>query len=299
MEKIALAQLQQQWQLTLDRLGKSSHTIVAYRRAVQHFAIWYTSVYAADLDVALVMPRDIRNWRAHQQTVEAASPATINQRLAGVKQFFRWAVETGLCREDPAYGVPNVGTPERQVKGRKPSDVRRLLAAARQHPRDYAMLEMMVGTGIRVGELLSLCVGDLQFGERSGKVTIRQGKGGRFREVPLTVDVRHALQAYLAQDHPDALNPQAALWIGRSGALTQRSSVLRMLEKYAHLAGIAPVNPHALRHTFATRYLAANPGDVRGLARVLGYANLHMVMIYTEPERDNLLEQMERVDYSI
>ena len=69
-----------------------------------------------------------------------------------------------------------------------------------------------------------------------------------------------------------------------------------MLEKYAHLARIKRLSPHVLRHTFATRYLTANPDDIRGLARLLGHSNLNTVMIYTEPDMDALTERLERVE---
>jgi site-specific recombinase XerD len=72
--------------------------------------------------------------------------------------------------------------------------------------------------------------------------------------------------------------------------------VVRILDKYAYQAQIEPVNPHALRHTFATRFLEANPDDLRGLATLLGHANLNTVMIYTEPCFDDLVERMERVE---
>ena len=78
--------------------------------------------------------------------------------------------------------------------------------------------------------------------------------------------------------------------------MSYRSSVMRILNKYSLLAGLDRINPHALRHTFATRYLKANTGDLRGLARLLGHANLNTVMIYTEPDMEDLAEHMERVE---
>jgi integrase len=68
------------------------------------------------------------------------------------------------------------------------------------------------------------------------------------------------------------------------------------LEKYTIQAGIDSVNPHALRHTFATRYLNANPDELRGLARLLAHSSLDTVMIYTEPHLDDLAQRMERVE---
>jgi site-specific recombinase XerC len=91
-------------------------------------------------------------------------------------------------------------------------------------------------------------------------------------------------------------DPAAPLWINRWGkALSHRSSVMRMLETYAQRSGLEDINPHMLRHTFATRYLKANPDDLRGLARLLGHSNLNTVMIYTEPDFDDLVERMERM----
>jgi len=79
--------------------------------------------------------------------------------------------------------------------------------------------------------------------------------------------------------------------------LTHRSSILRILNKYASQAGIEDdISPHVLRHTFATRYLEANRDDLRGLAALLGHSSLDTVMIYTEPSLDDLAERMERVE---
>jgi integrase/recombinase XerC len=127
-------------------------------------------------------------------------------------------------------------------------------------------------------------------------VIVRQGKHSGYREVPLTKDVREALATYLGT-HPDHENANAPLWIGTRGALRHRSSVLRILSQYAQRAGIKGLSPHALRHTFATRYLAANRDDLRGLAKLLGHASLNTLMTYTEPNMDDLAERMEHMEY--
>ena len=187
--------------------------------------------------------------------------------------------------------------PQHQPQGLSQRNLRRLLRAvhASRNLRDVAMLEVLVGAGLRVGELLALQVGDVEIGERSGKLTVWQSKHGGYRDVPLTRDVRHALTRYLEQ-HPEREVSSAALWLGTRGPLSNRSSVVRILDKYAYQAQIDPVKPHALRHTFATRYLEANPNDLRGLAALLGHANLNTVMIYTEPRLGDLAERMERVE---
>ena len=262
----------EQWLQTLHQGGKSEHTVQAYRRALRHFTGWSQALYGQDFDPARIIGRDVRDWKAHQQTVEKAAPATINQRLVALARFFAWAVKQGLVPEDPTQDVTSIRLPQRQPQGLTPQDLRRLLRAVHGsgNVRDIALLEVLVGTGLRVGELLALQIGDVEIGERSGKITVRQGKHGSFREVPLTRDVRHALASYL-EDHPEKDNPEAALWIGTRGPLSNRSSVVRILDKYAYQAQIEPrQTPYALRHTFATRYLEANPDDLWGLGCTLG-----------------------------
>ncbi len=296
MRATALSELHQNWLDHLQRQGKSQHTIRAYKRGLSHFGRWYATTYGAECTPDEVMPRDVRDWKAYQQTVEKAAPATVNQRLVALTRFFRWARAQRLCRENPAEDVGNIRLDPRQPKALAKTELRKLLRAARVHIRDYAMLEILAGTGLRVGELLALTVGDVEINDRSGKVIVRRGKHSGYREIPLTLDVRKALSAYLHQAHPDKDDLEAPLWVGSRGGLSHRSSVTRMLEKYAIQAGIDPVNPHALRHTFATRYLNANPSDLRGLARLLGHTSLDTVMIYTEPSMEDLTERMERVE---
>ena len=169
--------------------------------------------------------------------------------------------------------------------------------------RDIAILEMLAGTGLRVGELLQLQVGDVVLRERSGWVVVREGKHGGYREVPLATEVRTALRAYLAEypgsraGEANLPHKSALLWMGKQGALTHRSSVMRILNKHAFRAQLDSVSPHTLRHTFATLYLQANPDDLRGLAALLGHNDLNTVMIYTEPTREDVANRVERMKW--
>ncbi len=241
-----------------------------------------------------LLPRDIADWQAHQQTVEKAKPATINQRLTALSRFLAWANGQGLIAGNPAAGVSGIRPEARQPKALINADLRRFLRAVYGggNVRDIAMVELLFGAGLRVSELLALRVGDVTLGERSGQVVVRRGKHRGYRTVPLTASVRKALAAWL-DAHSQANDPGAPLWLGQRGPLTDRSAVNRMLTKYARCAGVAPFGPHVLRHTSATRYLEANPGDLRGLAALLGHSSLNTVMIYTEPRLEDLAGRME------
>jgi site-specific recombinase XerD len=211
------------------------YTLAAYQRALEHFIQWSETAYGKPFDPGRVMARDVRDWKAYQQTAEKVAPATVNLRLAALSRFFRWAFQKELSRPDPTSDVHALRLPQRQPKGLDRQEVCRLLRAANHHPRDFAILEMLIGTGVRVGEHLGLCVGDMGISERSGKLPIRQTKHGVYREIPLTLDVRKALSTYL-ETHPEADNPDASLWVSPTGSLSQRSSVMHILNKYTLLA---------------------------------------------------------------
>jgi integrase/recombinase XerC len=296
-----------EWLDHLQREARSPHTLKAYRLALSHLAKWSRLTYGEPLDPTTTIARDIRDWKSYQQSVEKAAPSTINQRLVAVSSFYKWAVGQELLPRDPTVDVKTIRLTKRQPKSLSYKELRRLIRAVTNsgHLRDTAIIEILAGTGIRVGELLQLQVGDVVSRERSGWVTVRKGKGGNYREIPLTSDVRRALRDYL-EKHPfnqeggrryqDGSTP---MWLGKHGAMTHRSSILRILNKYTVRAGLEPFGPHVLRHTFSTLYLRANPDDLRGLAALLGHSDLNTVMIYTEPTLDDLAARMERVESQV
>ena len=285
-----------QWMTYLEHRGKSALTQEAYLNAITHFVKWLQQTYGDEFDPKEIIGRDIQEWKAHQQTVEKASPNTINQRLVALRRFFSWAHGENIVPINPAADVDLINLSELKPKSLDNRTLRQLLRTVNRYGsvRDKAVIELLVGSGLRVSELLHLCIGDIKIGKRSGKVTVRKGKRSNFREVPLTKTLRHVLGAYL-DAHPQKENPDASLWLGIRGELKHRSSIFRILNKYTRLAGLPSIGPHTLRHTFAYQYLQANPDDIRGLAALLGHSNINTVMIYTQPSLEDLNHRMERV----
>jgi site-specific recombinase XerD len=272
--------------------GKSQLTINQYGRALTHFARWLEQSYGEAFDPAAVLPRDVADWKAHQQTVERAAPATINQRLTALSQFFQWAMANNHTRRDPTRPVKQLRLEPRRPKALDKKQTRRLLRQVELagNRRDIALVTLLLETGLRVSEVLALTPTDLTLNERSGQVIVRRGKGGQPRTVPLTVEARRALKPYLAEEVAGE-----ELWTGQRGPLQDTSAIYKLLKNYAFRAGLAPdlVTPHVLRHTFATRYLERNPGDLRGLAALLGHRSLDTVMVYTQPTTEELTRRME------
>ncbi len=177
----------QAWLGHLAKEGRSRHTLMAYQRAWQHLAQWYQSAYGETCDPACLIARDLRDWKSYQQSVERAAPSTINQRLAAISSFYRRAVARGQVPRDPTTDVSTIRLVHRQPQSLSAKQLRQLLRAVHNGGlcRDVAVIEVLAGTGIRVGELLQLQAGDVVLRDRSGWVTVREGKHGGYREVPL------------------------------------------------------------------------------------------------------------------
>jgi site-specific recombinase XerC len=282
------------WLDHLDRAGLDPKTIASYRRGVSHFIRWNWQTYNTEFDPSAIIQRDVVDWKAYQQTVERARPATINLRLAAMSSFFKWAVAQEQARINPVEGVKSLGMAKVQPKALDKRTERVFLRTVHQsgNVRDIAIVELLLGSGLRVSELLDLKVGDVEISDKSGKVVVRSGKQAGYREVPLTSNVRKALSDYL-ESLPKIRENDAGFWKSQRGELKNRSSINKLIEKYALLARIEPFGPHVCRHTFSVRYLEKNPGDLRGLAALLGHRSLNTVMIYTEPTLDELATRME------
>jgi len=160
--------------------------------------------------------------------------------------------------------------------------------------RNYALVQLMLQAGLRVGEVAALRVADITMNDRSGSVRIRQGKGLKARDVPLNATGRRALKQHL--DQRGAPGKTAALFVSsRETAMPVRTiqAVIASVARRARLTRV-PVSAHTLRHTFALGYLRDNPGKLLELASLLGHESLDTTAIYTRPSRDDLAADLER-----
>src|SRR5687767_5763651 len=93
------------WIQTLRQDGRSEHTVAAYGRALEHFIKWSTRSYGDIFNPTKVIPRDIRDWKSYQVSVEKAAPATINQRLVALSRFYHWLIKQGIASKNPTEDV--------------------------------------------------------------------------------------------------------------------------------------------------------------------------------------------------
>lgn len=283
-------ELRPQWLAALAKLGRSRNTLAAYDRALTHFSNWWRQYQRTPLLPSSVRSEDVAAWMSYQQEAQQVAARTVNLRLAALSQFFHWVVRQEIIAANPTTYVSGVRTTPQPRQSLSDTEVRNLLRAVYQGRkwRDIAMLEVLLATGMRVGEMLQLRLGDVVLGNDTGHIAIRDTESFSVRRVLLPSSCQEAVAAYLDR-HPIKADMHASLWWGKQGALRNRSSVIRILNKYALQAGLThDINPTLLRHTFARNYLADHPSDLRGLAVRLGHTDLNSVALYMETDAANV-----------
>jgi len=281
----------------LERQDLSPATVRNYANDVELFARWYETTYGEEFNPGRIMQRDVSEYRAWLQG-QGASPATINRRLAALVKFFFWDTPQ---RTNPAALVKGIAIIDPGVQALSTAELRRLMREVHVHGvvRDIAIVELLCGTAIRVGELVQLRVEDVEILERKGSVRVRNGKGRSSREIPLNVDVRKALAAWLAD--PTSLKLRRAsgsdggwLFLGQRGPMTA-SAVWRIVRKYGDYAGIKDLRVHQLRHTMLTRLVRECGADLATVAGISGHRSLRTLMRYVQPTQDDLCAAVEKL----
>jgi integrase/recombinase XerC len=293
-----------------DERGLSAHTVAAYRRDLTQFLQF--AGRAGVTDPAQVEPLLLRRFLALQRTRGLAA-TSIARKAAALRSGFRFLARRGSVPDDPAaeLGVPR--GPKRLPVVLKPRQVDRLLAGPDPVDpvglRDRAILELLYATGIRVGELCGLRLGDVDLAADTVRVL---GKGAKERVVPFGEPARVAVLEYLingrvamlpgtdppapsttAGERHSATDREALFFNRRRKPMTQRD-VRGMLERYRVAAGApAGTSPHTLRHSYATHLLEGG-ADLRAVQELLGHVALTTTQTYTHVSNERLRRVYEQ-----
>ncbi len=272
----------------------SDHTRKAIRNDVRKFARWFCQANREPFTVKRVTLRDVTDFRNHLHRDRRQAVASINRALVLIRKFFDWVVRQGRVETNPAKLVKELRRQPLAPKGLDRDVVRRLLREIelRQDLRAAAIFSLMLYTGCRVSDVVNLELPDLQIGERNGSVVFRHGKGGKQRTVPLPLQARRAMQAYL-DGRPSV--EIIKVFVGERGALTD-DGVRALCRKYTALIGIR-LHPHVFRHTMAKQFLEDNANDLVSLAQLLGHENLQTTSQYSQRNGEQLAEASERLGY--
>ncbi len=259
---------------------------------------------AADVDLLAVQPAHVRRWVA-QMHAGGRSGRGIALILSGWRGFYAWLGREGRIAANP---VQDIRAPRQPRPLPKALGVDEAVQLADFHAdgdtdpwleaRDAAMVELLYGSGLRVGELTGLDVAASDAALRAGRGWIDlpaaevqvQGKGSKRRTVPLGQAAVATLAHWLAVrgQCPHAADAHGALFIGRHGTRLSAQSIWQRLRRRSLQAGLAtPVHPHMLRHSFASHVLQSS-GDLRAVQELLGHASIATTQVYTRLDFQHL-----------
>ena len=272
-----------------DERGRSANTVTAYARDVMDLLQCAArSGMSSPDDVSLTV---LRMWLA-EQAARGLSRATIARRSASARVFTAWCHKRGLSTEDVGARLasPRVVRTLPVVLDHEAARVLMDHAAVAADDgsavgaRDQAIIELMYATGMRVSELCSLDVDDVDL-ERS--TVLVHGKGSKDRVVPFGRPAREAVMAWKRARHDLAQEGVSALFVGVRGRRMDPRMAREIVHRLSRQAGIPDVAPHALRHTAATHVLEGG-ADLRTVQELLGHASLETTQRYTHVSVERL-----------
>ena len=279
----------------------AERTVTLYTLDLEKLA---ASAAQAGVTLAAVQNHHVRRWVA-QMHAGGRSGRGIGLILSGWRGFYAWLGREGLISANP---VQDVRAPKQARPLPKALGVDEAMHLADHsddedspwlEARDAAMVELLYGAGLRVGELVGLDVAASDQAARAGRGWVDaqagdihvQGKGSKRRAVPLGRAAAEALARWLAvRDQVSVTAPDAAhaLFIGQRGTRLTAQSVWQRLRRRSLRAGLAtPVHPHMLRHSFASHVLQSS-GDLRAVQELLGHANIGTTQVYTRLDFQHL-----------
>jgi integrase/recombinase XerD len=278
--------------LTIER-GLSNNTLEAYSRDLVRYVDFLTGQRIDRLD--RVSPAVILQFMTFLKE-SGLSPRSRARNLAALRSFYKFMVREKFVLDNPTDQVVSPKSLTPLPKTLSPSDVESLLASPKGEAplalRDRAMLEILYATGLRVSELVSLKLGDLQLDV--GYLTAF-GKRSKQRIVPLGEAAVEALLSYLRQGR-SSLDKEGSqyLFLNRSGDGLTRQGFWKIIKRRAIEAGIQKkITPHTMRHSFAT-HLLENGADLRSVQAMLGHADISTTQIYTHVTRERMRQAYEK-----
>jgi integrase/recombinase XerD len=266
--------------------GLSTNTIQSYARDIRKLG---ETLKARKIPLGKVSEDTLVRF-IHRESQGGLSARSLARLISALRSFFRFLVLSGFLKKDPTSQLTTPSTWLSLPKFLTVGETEALLQAPdekkAQGVRDRAMLEVLYGSGLRVSELATLKLAEINLEDG---FLICRGKGGKERIVPVGGSARAAVRRYLGEVRP-LVDPggREELFLSRRGRGFTRQGVWKLLRQYAGKAGLsAKISPHVLRHSFAT-HLLERGADLRSVQLMLGHSQITTTQIYTHVSREQL-----------
>ncbi|MCG0274599.1 MAG: tyrosine recombinase XerC [Thermosediminibacteraceae bacterium] len=276
--------------------NQSENTLKAYANDLGQFLEYLEQNKISEtMTLKDVTHLDIRGFLAYLKE-KGVDKKTIARKLSALRSFFKYLSSEGLVTEDPTRIIQGMKLPKKLPLFLYPAEIEALLSAPGKDVlgiRDKALMELLYATGVRVSELVSIKLKDVNMG---ANFIIVYGKGSRERVVFFGSKAAESLDEYLKKSRPYLVKNLSCeyLFLNKNGTRLTDRSVRRIIDKYVKKLSLNKnVSPHTLRHTFATHMLN-NGADLKTVQELLGHVSLSTTQIYTHVTKERLKEVYER-----
>mgnify|MGYP001399588823 FL=1 len=289
--------------LTTEK-GSSKNTTEAYKNDLNGFANFVKKNQVIDnldtIEISQITKKSIEDYVKWLNSREY-SRATVARKIAALKSFVNFLVETGDLTKSPILDIESPKTIKSLPKPLLAKEVDAILTAAKDNSstegyRDSAMLSLMYWTGLRVSELIALNIDNLYLSENEPYLRC-YGKVDRERTIPIPDQALENLKYYLREIRHNFVrnNSELGVFVNMRGERLTRQGYWLILKAYVKKAGIASnVTPHTLRHSYATHLLRGG-ASIRAVQELLGHANVSTTQIYTQLANQDLKDAYEEV----
>ena len=268
--------------------GLSENTAKAYQRDLNKFSKFLESISIDSLES--ISEEKCSAWVADlfQNDVSARS---IQRHISSAKGFFSYMKKIGLVQSSPFELINSPKSPNHLPNILSPEEVSQLLnfkPKNTQDKRDFAIIELIYSSGLRVSEAVNSNLSDFEDNYNFLRVI---GKGSKTRLVPVGRFAQNAIKEWISE-RKKILTSNDALFVNLRGSRISTRSVQERIKNIALKQGLPPVNPHMLRHSFATHLLESS-GDLRSIQELLGHSSLSTTQIYTRLDYQHLIKVYE------
>ncbi|PGT80518.1 tyrosine-type recombinase/integrase [Bacillus sp. AFS040349] len=276
----------------LKREGKSKNTIESYSRSVRKYNDWFEKKYGNQ--PSKLFRENFNEYKEYLQK-RKLSPKTFNLHLTGLASFNQFLIkekvqsEIVITKKDFKKIQKTIASPCRFEKDEIMRFVQCVLEIGNM--RDYCLVNLLIYSGLRITEALSLTLDCVRLETR--ELVVRDGKGNKSRTVLIGDKLARVLNDYLVNIRPtyNLCQQSEFLFVSNKSPQLSRMSENKAFRKYNRLASVSDLTPHDCRHFFVTNLLK-NGFDVHEVANMAGHSNVQTTLIYSNPSRKKMLEKL-------
>ena len=261
----------------------SINTTSAYASDVKQFEEWISRL---KIDTPQLVTRDLVRQYISFLTTSQKAKRSVTRKLAAIRRYFAWHIRNGTLKTDPTTGVRTPSGTGRLPKVLTKEQLNALLSCDDpdvpewKSSRDTALIELLYGSGLRVSEVCSIDLDNIN--DRNNTVIV-MGKGAKQRQIPVSEPSVLAIKHWLRFRHEVMCQETHALFLNARGYRLAPRDVRRIIDERA----LTPTHPHALRHTYAT-HLLDNGADLRAVQELLGHSDVATTQRYTQVSKERL-----------